>query len=69
MMILAAIYLAFLAADSTNVILILEAARWAKKKGPVRNGVTLPETNIATENRPGPKRKRESIPTIHFQVP
>ena len=31
---------------------------------------SLPETNryIAPENRPGPKRKRESIPTIHFQV-
>ena len=31
---------------------------------------TLPETNsnFAPENRPGPKRKRESIPTIHFQV-
>ena len=28
---------------------------------------TLPETNIfAPEHRPGPKRKRESIPTIHF---
>ena len=28
---------------------------------------TLRETNIALENRPGPKRKRESLPTIHFQ--
>ena len=35
-----------------------------------RNTVTLPETNskFAPENRPGPKRKRESIPTIHFQM-
>ncbi len=33
------------------------------------HGFTLPETNIfAPENRPKvPKRKRESIPTIHFQ--
>ena len=30
--------------------------------------MTLQETNIAPENRPDPKRKRESIPTIHFQV-
>ena len=31
--------------------------------------VTLHETNIfAPENRPGPKSKRERIPTIHFQV-
>ena len=31
--------------------------------------ITLPETNgkFAPENWPGPKRKRESIPTIHFQ--
>ena len=31
--------------------------------------VTLPETNgkFAPENRPKPNRKRESIPTIHFQ--
>ncbi len=31
---------------------------------------TLPETNskFAPENRPGPKRKRESPPIIHFQV-
>ena len=27
---------------------------------------TLPETNIAPEIWPYPKRKRESIPTIHF---
>ena len=30
--------------------------------------VTLPETNITPENGPGPKRKGESLPTIHFQV-
>jgi len=32
-------------------------------------GNTLPETNsnFAPENKPKPKRKRESIPTIHFQ--
>ena len=31
---------------------------------------TLPKTNsnFAPENRSGPKRKRESTPTIHFQV-
>ena len=33
-------------------------------------GPTLPETNseFTPENRPKPKRKRESLPTIHFQV-
>ena len=32
-------------------------------------GNTLPETNMAPENRPKrPKRKRESIPTIHLQL-
>ena len=32
--------------------------------------ITFPETTVtakAPENWPGPKRKRESIPTIHFQ--
>ena len=28
---------------------------------------TLSETDISPENRPGPKRKVASIPTIHFQ--
>ena len=29
--------------------------------------ITLPQSNIfAPENRPGPKRKRESSPSIHF---
>ena len=31
------------------------------------SGTTLPETNIAPENRPS--QKETSIPTIHFQVP
>ena len=29
---------------------------------------TLPKTNIFHENRPRPKRKRESLPTTIFQV-
>ena len=29
---------------------------------------TLPKTNLAPENGPGPKRKRESLPTIHCQM-
>ena len=31
-----------------------------------QSGITLPETNIAPENRPS--QKEISIPTIHFQV-
>ena len=30
------------------------------------NRITLPETNVAPENRPS--QKETSIPTIHFQV-
>ena len=44
-------------------------APWHPKKKTPTQCVTLPKTNVfAPENRPGPKRKRESIPTIHFQV-
>ena len=32
-----------------------------------KNG-TIPETNIVSENRPGPKRKRSYSVRIHFQV-
>ncbi len=30
--------------------------------------ITLPKFNIAPKNWPGPKRKKTSLPTIHFQV-
>ena len=33
-----------------------------------RHVFTLPKTNIAPENRPGPKKKLVYIPTIRFQV-
>ena len=39
---------------------------WISQKGEAWGRSTLPETNIAPENRPS--QKETSIPTIHFQV-
>ena len=42
---------------------------WLKNKTqPLKGLHSLKLTAKAHENRPKPKRKRESIPTIHFQV-
>ena len=35
---------------------------------PLNRGCTLPQTHIAPENGPGPKKETIRIPTIHFQV-
>ena len=37
-------------------------------QSPTTKKHTLPKTNIAPENRSGPKRKPDRIPTIHFRV-
>ena len=45
-----------------------ETARKNLQKAVETTYASLKLTAKAPENRPGPKRKRESIPTIHFQV-
>ena len=39
---------------------------WNERLAEVERYLTLPETNIAPENKPS--QKETSIPTIHFQV-
>ena len=56
--------------NSLNVIPGLQMSAQSLSTAPIglnTSRVTLPETNIAPENRPS--QKKTSIPTIHFQVP